>query len=1208
MNNTDKYRTRLVNLLKELFQLDQPELDFGFYKIMHAKSVQITHFLENDLLKVIQDAFGEADEHRIAEARANYEAALEQAKKFDAPNPEDTDGVKEAKAAYEQTKDGGHAESEIYDHLYRFFERYYDNGDFMSRRYYARESGSRAAPYAVPYDGREVYLHWANKDQYYIKSSEYLNNYSFDLNEAIRQQAQSAKTPGLEQFASHDEQPLKVHFRIVAASEGEHGNIKAASEQKRFFLIHAARPVEFIDGEHRVDKRSASTDTDAPVDALRLSTLQINFEYRPDAEKTGQDNKWQETRLREAEAVIVKALQNQPAAVDFLKGLTLPAPTDSKDKRTLLGKYLQKYAARNTMDYFIHKDLGGFLRRELDFYIKNEIMRLDDVENADAPQVEHYLAKIRVLRRIARQLIAFLAQLEEFQKKLWLKKKFVTESHYCITLERIPESFYAEVAANDRQREEWVKLFAIDDVQGSTNAAGGRMPGAADVQGSTNAAGGRMPGAAEIAADLTHPGYSEPLTLEFLKANPFLLVDTALFEEGFKQRLLAEIPDLDAQCDGVLIHSENFQALGLMQEKYREQVKCIYIDPPYNTGGDGFAYKDSYQHSSWLSNIHNRLALAKSLQADDSSISVSIDDNEVVNLSLLLSSLYGDACKIADLIWQKRYSPDIRKAISDAHEYILVYATDPFEFKAKRNLLPLGNDQIKQFSNPDNDPRGPWKADNFTAPGFRPNQMYEIETPNGRKLTPPPGRCWMVTQENYEKLKEDKRIIFGKDGSGRPAVKRFLNEMEGMVPWTWWDHQSSGHSQEGLKEGSDLFSREGTFSTQKPTRLIQKLLHITTSKTASVFDFFAGSGTTAHAIINLNREDNGNRKYLLVEQGDHFNTVLKPRIQKVVYSKDWKDGKPVSRQGISHCFKYLRLESYEDVLNNLVFKEDAARDAALASNPELRRDYLLNYFLDVETQGSQSLLNVADFRDPAAYRMRIKKPGSDEQTMQSIDLIETFNWLIGLWVRHMAAPQTFSAEFARETDPDLPQDQNTRLRCTRLKPVALDAGESCGCASLIHPTSMTNGIGNGCASLIHPTSMTNGIGNGCASLIHPTSTTNGIGRVDKARAASTKHHDHDEPRYWFRLIEGYTLKVPGDNTSKVPTLIVWRKLTDNPEKDNAVLQKYLLEKLQISPREHAYGVIYVNGSHALPNPVVEGEQTKVRLIEEAFHAAMWAGE
>ena len=232
--------------------------------------------------------------------------------------------------------------------------------------------------------------------------------------------------------------------------------------------------------------------------------------------------------------------------------------------------------------------------------------------------------------------------------------------------------------------------------------------------------------------------------------------------------------------------------------------------------------------------------------------------------------------------------------------------------------MPLGNEQIKQFSNPDNDPRGPWKADNFTAPGFRANQMYEIETPDGRVLSPPSGRCWMVTRENYEKLKADKRLIFGKDGNGRPAVKRFLNEMEGMVPWTWWDHQSSGHSQEGLKEGSDLFSREDAFPTQKPTRLIQKLLHIISNSSALVLDYFGGSGTTGHAVINLNRLDKGRRKYILVEQGEYFDTVTKPRIQKVVYSADWKDGKATApHTGISHAFKVLKIESYEDTLNNL---------------------------------------------------------------------------------------------------------------------------------------------------------------------------------------------------------------------------------------------------------------------------------------------------
>jgi adenine-specific DNA-methyltransferase len=303
-----------------------------------------------------------------------------------------------------------------------------------------------------------------------------------------------------------------------------------------------------------------------------------------------------------------------------------------------------------------------------------------------------------------------------------------------------------------------------------------------------------------------------------------------------------------------------------------------------------------------------------------------------------------------------------------------------------------------------------------------------------------------------------------------------------------------------------------------------------------VFDYYGGSGTTAHSVIDLNREENGFRKYLTVEMGEHFITTTKPRVQKATYSKNWKDGKPVNRDGISHCFKYLRLESYEDTLNNLSLKTDPARERALADNPALREDYVLNYWLDVETQGSQSLLNVAAFRDPTAYTMRIKQPGSDVQRMQRIDLIETFNWLIGLWVEHMAAPQLLEAEFTREVDPLLPKDQNTRLVCKRIKPAA-------------------------------------------------------AGSVGA---------------YWFRLVEGYTLKVPGDDSSRQKTLVVWRKLTENPEQDNAVLQHFLMEKLAISPREHTYAVIYVNGSHTLPNPVVEGEQTKVRLIEEAFHNAMWS--
>jgi len=193
-------------------------------------------------------------------------------------------------------------------------------------------------------------------------------------------------------------------------------------------------------------------------------------------------------------------------------------------------------------------------------------------------------------------------------------------------------------------------------------------------------------------------------------------------------------------------------------------------------------------------------------------------------------------------------------------------------------------------------------------------------------------------------------------------------------------------------------------------------------------DYFAGSGTTGHAIINLNREDKGKRKYTLVEMGDYFDTVLKPRISKVVYCDDWKDGKPKNRDtGVSHCFKYLRLESYEDTLNNLVLQTEPNRDKAIAGSASLQEDYLLHYMLDVESKGSQSLLNIDAFNDPTSYVLKVKKPGSDEYIEKAVDLIETFNYLIGLRLVHLGIPQSLTAAFTRMKDPDLPQDQDTKL-------------------------------------------------------------------------------------------------------------------------------------------------------------------------------------
>ncbi|MBF8272528.1 MAG: hypothetical protein HW380_1633 [Magnetococcales bacterium] len=1084
MPSAEQLRSRLLKKLSELFQLDQPDLDFGFYRIMHAKAQEVQDFIGTDLLKIVADAFGDVDEARKAELQASYEKAIQTAKDFGAPNPEETEPVKKAKAALDAAKDTSSAEADVYDHLYRFFDRYYDDGDFISRRYYTRETSGKAAPFAVPYNGEEVKLHWANADQYYIKSAEYFSNFTFDLRQAKEIRAEGG-------LNLEDKVPLNVHFRVVEATEGEHGNVKASESNKCFFILHAENPL-------------ALTET---------SELVVNFEYRPDPEKTGQENTWRDKRNAEAVETILERLQAMAAAdgehgkqiAEYLRLFKVRAPTDSDKNRPVLAKYVNQYTARNTMDYFIHKDLGSFLRRELDFYIKNEVMRLDDIENAEAPAVESYLAKIKVLRKIAGKLISFLAQLEDFQKKIWLKKKFIIETNYCITLDRVPDEFYAEVVANEAQCEEWIKLFAID----------------------------------EIKADLNGPGFSKPLTLKFLKANNKLVLDTRFFDEGFKARLVASIENFDEQCDGLLIHSENFQALNLLKERYCEQVKCIYIDPPYNTEQDRqqgkFIYKDSFESSSWLALMADRIIHSTLTMRGDATFFSSIDHNEIGAIKYLLESIFGRNNFEGLISWRRRHNQpnDKTKMIGMVSEYIISYAKNQALYKkAGVGKLDLTGD----FSNPDNDPRGDWASKPWKVGSDQSGSRYKIEIPTGRILD----EEWMGEESTYRQLLADARIYFPKNGDGNPRKKYYKSEREdeGQCATNWWHHEQFGHNQGANDLMTSLIGSKNVFSNPKPIELIRGILLIANSRNHIVLDYFAGSGTTGQAVINLNREDGGKRKYILVEMGDYFDTVLKPRIAKVVYSESWKDGKPTARHtGISHCFKYIRLESYEDTLNNLRLDHNPKRKKAVAANPALREDYMLRYLLDVETRGSQSLLNIDAFADPTAYTLDVKKSGTDEYVTRAVDLIETFNYLISLRVMHSSVPQTFQATFKRITDPELPEDQHTKL--------VVD------------------------------------------------------GRILQEESGP----------WWFRKVEGWVPKDPANpnNGQREKVLIVWRKLTDDIEQDNLMLDEWF-QKNRIRTRDFEFDTIYVNGSNNLPNLKLDDENWKVRLIEEEFMKRMWNTE
>ena len=1094
---SQKYE-KLKTLLKELFQLDQPDLDFGLYRVMHAKSAEVAQFLDRDLLPQVKDAFAlyrSADKAELEKELSKVIAGVEAA----GMNPDDSPKVEELHARLKtDAVDVGELESETYDHLYSFFRRYYSEGDFLAKRVY------KPGVYAIPYEGEEVTLHWANKDHYYIKTSEYLRDYAFRLR------------------PDDDKKPMRVHFRLTDATEGEHGNVNAGEGKDRVFVLAAP-------GE-------SGHDFIAEEDGDLGKELVIRFEYRPSTLTDWPEDE-RDGRQRSPVQKDLSALASQrilavtdAALAEWIAELAKPHVRASGEQAdyTRLEAHLRRYTARNTFDYFIHKDLGTFLRRELDFYIKNEVMHLDDVENESAPRVEQYLSKIKVIRKIAGKIIDFLAQFEDFQKKLWLKKKFVVETQYCITVGSIPEAFYPEIAANGAQRQEWVNLFAIDDIKGN----------------------------------LTTPGYSKKLKPEFLKEHPTLVVDTRHFDAAFTARLLDTIGDADKQTDGVLLHSENFQSLAIMQSRYRGQVDCVYIDPPYNTDASAIDYKNGYKASSWMSLLNDRLFLSKPLMAIDGVLIAAIDDEQQRELSFLLSENFENQLLGTICVRANPSGRPTKSGYSVSHEYMLFVGRGT---QSVIGRMPPSESQSARFSQRDEE--GPFEWRNLRREGSnsdrtaRPALYYPIYVRENALRVPKMDwdeekRQWHVHEptaadeiavwpnndDGAEKtwrwewqtvMSRMGSLAVKPDRSDRPYVyvKRRPHE-EGVVSVSSWFDAKYSAPEHGTALLKALFE-QSPFSYPKSIHAVFDGVYVGGGRRprAVVLDYFAGSGTTGHAVINLNREKGGRRRFVLAEQGNYFDTVLLPRIKKVTFTPEWKNGKPKrfatpeEADRSPRIVKVVRLESYEDALNNLetrrTEKQQDLLDAAEAQGADrLREHYILRYMLDVETRGSQSLLNVQAFTNPTAYKLKVKRPGSDESREVNVDLLETFNWLIGLTVRHIAAPQTFSAAFER--------DSEKRLRLE--------------------------------------------------------------GRLKR----------EENGPYWFRTVTGAT---PDGRR----TLIIWRKLTGEPEQDNLVLDEWFTRQGYLAT-DSEFDLIYVNDGNNLENLKAPADLWKVRLIEEDFHRLMFEME
>ena len=380
--------------------------------------------------------------------------------------------------------------------------------------------------------------------------------------------------------------------------------------------------------------------------------------------------------------------------------------------------------------------------------------------------------------------------------------------------------------------------------------------------------------------ELTWIGKEERPRLE-----PRILLEDAQYSYGAPSRMPADI------FENVLIRGDNLLALKALEHQFRAQVRCIFIDPPYNTGSAFEHYDDGLEHSIWLSMLRERLEILKGLLAPEGSIWITIDDNEAHYLKVLCDEVFGRTNFIANVVWQKRVSRENRAAIGSAHDHILVYARcSAAEWKRHRNKLPPTD---AGFSNPDNDPRGLWRSIPFTAQGFRPNQMYPITTPTGAIVEPPKGRCWGATRPVFDEYQKQNRVYFPRGGDGKPRIKQFMGEEEGLVPMTWWSAAEVGDNEDAKKEAMALLPEAAVFGTPKPERLLSHIITIASNSGDIILDSFAGSGTTGAVAHKMGR------RWIMVELGAHCETNIVPRMKKVIDDDDpggvteavgWKGG------------------------------------------------------------------------------------------------------------------------------------------------------------------------------------------------------------------------------------------------------------------------------------------------------------------------------
>ena len=959
--------TQLKGFLNKLFQFDSQDLDFGVYKILHYKKKEIANFIDQLLVDKVKEQLQtlSADETKnikdqIADLEKDdiikgwLEAEADEKKTLEKFGKEKINQYKELKAKATDATVSVETENQIYNHLTLFFSRYYDKGDFISKRRFGKNE-----KYMVPYNGEETHFHWANHDQYYIKSSETFNHYAFKVQTS--------------------DGNLVVNFKLHNA-QLEQGNVKA--EETNFFMLADKSPE--IKEKDDSDLQFVLANKQPDINDKEIT---IYFEYRPlaDKEKTKvKGNSKQDTLDEIAFEFLKKEFGTNPIFAKLWTPVLSKAEGEQEGKPLLLKK-LQHYTRKNKHDFFIHINLKGFLERELDYYIKSELVNVDDLYVTDTDtyfdRLKHNLKTIKVFKSIADTIIDFVSQIEDFQKKLWEKKKFVLSTEWVITIDRLVEyigeeaakPILEEVIKNEKQLAEWKELFGEKAVPKNKD---------------------------DFKADL-HSWRHLP-------------IDTKYFHQSFKEIILNQLSqhiNIHSEYDGWVMNTSNFHGNRLINTKYSEQINCIYTDPPYNTSENTFIYKNTFKHSSWITMIENAVIESKNTLSTDGVFCMAIDDTETYNLRYLLNQIFSQENFISSIaIEVNPAGQNIRPNVPAlSHDYCHVFARDIEKVDMKlRGLTP---EEEKQYKESDKD--GAFLWDNLrrrggnSRPTDRPKQWFPLYVNlEEKKVSVEPFEnsveCWPMDPKNEKRIWRvnidgAKRFIKSGDISviekaGRIEIVKKTKMPTGKKPKTLWYDSKYSATTHGTKHLMNILGNQ-IFSYPKSIHLVVDTLRYWSDGYSNILDYFSGSGTTFHAAQILNREDEGKRKSFLIEQGPYIHTVIIPRIKKIAYTFDWKDGKPKddSMNGLGVFFKYQRLEQYEEALENIAFN---ASDGAMQKALEFDQ-YIPKYFLEFETKGSQTLVNTAAMQDPWDYKLKVWD-GFTYDTEQAVDLVETFNYLIGL--------------------------------------------------------------------------------------------------------------------------------------------------------------------------------------------------------------------